>query len=359
MNDKSILFLTPYPLKKAPSQRFRVESFFPVLMQNNFKVSIYPFLNENTWALLYLKGNLFLKTLGIARGFCKRWAQVFFKVPFYKYIFIHRESAPLGPPIFEWIIAKIYRKKIIYDFDDAIWIRNTSSANHFINWFKAFWKVKHICKWSYKIVVGNDYLYNYAVQFNEKVIKIPTAIDVDNGYDDRKKADVKEKVCIGWTGSHSTLKYLGEIVPVINELQKKIDFNFLVIADKDPLLPVKNFEFIRWNADTERDDLLKFDIGIMPLVADAWSEGKCGFKLIQYFACGIPAIASPVGVNKIIVEEHINGFLCSTDDEWKLAMEKLLTDRNLRQRMGSAGREKIQRSYSIQSQSKKFLQLFS
>jgi len=259
MNDKSILFLIPYPLEKAPSQRFRVELFFPILKENNFKFSVCSFLNENTWALLYLKGNLFLKALGIARGFCKRWADLFFKVPFYKYIFIHREAAPLGPPVFEWIIARVYRKRIIYDFDDAIWIPNTSSANHFINWFKAFWKVKYICKWSYKVVVGNDYLYNYAIQFSKEVIKIPTSININNGYDNGKKENDKGKLTIGWTGSHSTLKYLDEIVPVINDLQKKMDFNFLVIADKDPSLPVRNFEFIPWRADTETDDLLKFD----------------------------------------------------------------------------------------------------
>ena len=164
---------------------------------------------------------------------------------------------------------------------------------------------------------------------------------------------------IGWTGSHSTLKYLNEIIPVINELQKDFDFNFLVIADKNPLLPFKNFQFIPWNVSTEADDLLKLDIGVMPLLADEWTEGKCGFKLIQYFACGIPAVASPVGVNKIIVEEGVNGFLCSTNADWKSSLQKLLADQFLRQKMGMAGRKKIIEYYSIQSQVAKFIQLFS
>jgi glycosyltransferase involved in cell wall biosynthesis len=168
-----------------------------------------------------------------------------------------------------------------------------------------------------------------------------------------------EMLNIGWTGSHSTLKYLDDIVPVISELQKSIGFNFLVIADKNPMLPFKNFEFIPWNVSTEIEDLSRLDIGIMPLIADAWSEGKCGFKLIQYFACEIPALASPVGINKIIIDQGVNGFLCQTDDEWRSSLKALLADGSLRKQMGKAGRKKVEDQYSIQSLEEKFLQLFS
>lgn len=355
---KKILFLVPYPLSKAPSQRFRVEAFFPSLEKTGLKFSVHSFLDKKTWARLYQKGGLFLKSWGIIKGFLKRWITIVFHIPFYDFIFIHRESAPIGPPIFEWIVAKLYRKKIIYDFDDAIWIPNTSSANQLINWCKASWKVKYICKWSFKIVVGNNFLYNYAIQFNDNVIKIPTCIDLKKSSAQNREPN-GEMLNIGWTGSHSTLKYLDKIVPTINELQKSIDFNFLVIADKDPSLPLKNFEFIPWNASTEVEDLCRLDIGIMPLVSDAWSEGKCGFKLVQYFACEIPAIASPVGVNKIIIEQGVNGFLCETDNEWELSLKTLLANEFLRKQMGKAGRKKIEEQYSIQSFGKKFVELFS
>jgi glycosyltransferase involved in cell wall biosynthesis len=355
---KKILFLVPYPLSKAPSQRFRVEAFFSCIGKAGLKFSVHSFLDQQTWTILYQKGNLFLKSWGITKGFLRRWRTIIFNAPFYDFIFIHRESAPIGPPIFEWIIAKIYRKRIIYDFDDAIWIPNTSSANLFSNWCKAFWKVKYICKWSHKIAVGNDFLYSYASQFSGNVVKIPTCVDIKKDQEQCQKYD-RELLNIGWTGSHSTLKYLNGIIPVINELQKNIDFNFLVIADKNPLLPFKNFEFIPWNASTETKDLSRLDVGIMPLVADAWSEGKCGFKLIQYFACEIPAIASPVGVNKIIIDQGINGFLCRTDDEWISSLKTLLVDGSLRKRMGKAGREKIEEQYSIQSQERKFIAFFS
>ena len=206
--------------------------------------------------------------------------------------------------------------------------------------------------------MGNDYLYNYARQFNQNTIIIPTCINIEKDYF-KIKQHRNEGINIGWTGSHSTLKYLNEWVPVINELQKEFNFNFLVIADKNPLLPVKNFQFIPWNADTEADDLLNIDIGVMPLPEVEWSKGKCGFKLIQYFALAIPAIASPVGVNKIIIEEEVNGFLCTTEDEWNSSLKKLLLDNDLRKKMGLAGRKKIEEQYSIKSQAAKYIQLFS
>jgi len=353
-----VFFLVPYPLGTAPSQRFRVELFLPELAKNNIQYHISPFMDMKTRAVLYKKGYLFLKAWGLCKGFLARWWNLFFRVPFFDFIFIHREAAPIGPPIFEWIIAKVFKKRIIYDFDDAIWIPYTSQANHFINLFRASWKVEYICKWAYKVTVGNDYLQNYAKRFTPNSIKIPTCVDVENGFH-RVKHHREGNLSVGWTGSHSTLKYLGELVPVINKLQQDFDFNFLIIADKNPLLPVKNFQFIPWNASSEQEDILKLDIGVMPLAEDAWSEGKCGFKLIQYYASGIPAVASPVGVNKTIIDNTINGFLCRSEDDWELSLKKLLTNRSLREQMGMAGREKINKEYSIKSQALKFVQLFS
>ena len=155
-----------------------------------------------------------------------------------------------------------------------------------------------------------------------------------------------------------TLKYIDEVVPVLADLQDKFNLSFMVIADKEPRLDLKDWRFVPWNALTEQEDLLKLDIGIMPLTVDPWSEGKCGFKLIQYFACGIPGIANPVGVNKVIIEEGVNGFLCSSPAEWKSSLEKLLTDQQLRERMGMAGRKKMEEQYSMRSQANKFIGLF-
>jgi glycosyltransferase involved in cell wall biosynthesis len=356
---KKVLFLVPYPLRQAPSQRFRVEQFLPVLDNAGMEWKIQSFLDQNTWNRLYQGGNYFLKAWGVMKGFLKRWKTVLFGLYGIEFVFIHREAAPLGPPVFEWIIAKVFRKKIIFDFDDAIWIPNTTATNKIAGWFKCFWKVKYICRWAYRVVGGNEFLCSYANQFNQNVICIPTSVDTEKSHN-RLKAhrQANDKIVIGWTGSHSTTKYLGEVVPVLQQLEKEMPFSFLVISDEAPALPLNNYLYCPWNEQSEADDLLKMDIGIMPLAHDQWSEGKCGFKLIQYMSLGIPAVASPVGVNKKIIQNGVTGFLCSSDNEWLVALRKLCTDAGLRNSMGAAGRQFMEENYSLKKQMPVFLELF-
>ncbi len=352
-----VLFIVPYPTHVAPSQRFRVELYIPYMQEAGIDYKIAPFIDAATWKLLYTKGNTIAKAWGIAKGFLRRLKTVLFDVHSYHYIFIHREAAPIGPPVFEWIIAKLWRKKIIYDFDDAIWIPNTSQSNKLASSLKAFWKVARICKWSYKIAAGNEYLRSYASQYNNNAVLLPTCVDMERMHNRRKQHN-DHPLVVGCTGSHSTLRYLDDIIHVIDNLQQKYDFTFLVIANKKPDIQLRNWYFMPWNESTEIDDLLKMDIGIMPLEADEWSEGKCGFKLIQYLSLGIPAVASPVGVNKTIIENGINGYLCNTPAEWESALEALIADMDKRRTMGEAGHTKMLQQYSIQSQKDTFFSLF-
>lgn len=351
----NVLFLVPYPPKSAPSQRFRVELFEPVLQGNGIHYEIKSFLDRKTWDILFKDGHYFSKVSGILKGYLRRFKHILHARRF-DYVFIHREAAPLGPPVFEWLLSKVFRKKIIYDFDDAIWIQNISAANRAAAWLKAYWKVKYICKWSYKTAGGNDFLRNYAAQFARQAVVLPTCVDME-----RKHNLVKDhhtgKPVIGWTGSHSTLHFLDRILPVIKSLQEKYAFRFLVIADKNPGLDLKDWEFIPWNESTEIKDLIKMDIGIMPAVQDAWSEGKCGFKLIQYLSLGIPAVADAVGVNKKIIEHEKNGFLSHHFSDWEQYLEILISSPETRKAFGLNGRAKMLREYSLQSQSEAFISL--
>lgn len=357
-NSLKVLFLLPYPLGRAPSQRFRVEMLLPLLDGQNIVYSLRPFISPHTWNVLYKGGSVFSKIAGIVEGYVNRLYTVLLEAPKYDCIFIHREAAPMGPPVFEWYLAKILKKRIIYDFDDAIWIPNTSAENKLITLFKATGKVRLICKWSAVISAGNDYLCKFAANHSAaRVVKMPTVVDTVKRYT-KAKQHSSERVTIGWTGSHSTLKYLDRIVPVLAELRKTIEFKLIIIADKKPELDLNNWSFIPWNAETEIEDLQKIDIGLMPLEHDEWAEGKCGFKLIQYLALGIPAVASPVGVNKQIIEENVNGFLCNDDAQWLNALKTLISDVELRQRFGEAGRKKIVEEYSIEGNKEKFLGLF-
>jgi glycosyltransferase involved in cell wall biosynthesis len=352
-----ILFLAPYPADESPSQRYRLEHYLSLLPAQGIKYDYKPFLSKAAWKIIFQPGNNFRKINGILAGFCKRFFQLFL-IGRYDFVYIHREATPAGPPFFEWVASRIFRKKIIYDFDDAIWIPFTSNYNKGASRLKSFGKVAKICRWSFKVSVGNEYLAAFARQYNSNVIEIPTVVNTETVHNKLQDQQTNSPA-IGWTGTFSTLKYLDMVLPVLQELQETHSFSFVVIADKDPALHLRNYRFIKWNKDTESEDLLNFHIGLMPLHDDDISKGKCGFKAIQYMSLGIPAVVSPVGVNTKIVNDSINGFVCASPGEWKKKMNDLLTNTDLRISLGKAAREKIQKKYSVKSTEQLFLDLFN
>ncbi len=352
-----LLFMAPYPVDQSPSQRYRFEHYLPALKEENITFHYKPFLDKKTWSIFFKPGFALRKGWGVMWGYLRRFV-LLFTIPGYDFVFIHREAAPLGPPVFEWIIAKIFRKKIIYDFDDAIWIPSTSSYNKGVAWLKNFSKVSKICRWSYKVAVGNDFLGDYARRFCKQVILLPTVVNTTAVHNQTQDQDVAQPA-IGWTGTFSTLKFLDIILPVLQELQQENGFIFYVIADKDPVLPLARYQFIPWSKESEIKDLLRFHIGLMPLHDDDLSKGKCGFKAIQYMSLGIPAVVSPVGVNSVIVSHGENGFVCNTPEEWKKQLLILLQDHELRKRMGQLAQQRIRNEYSVSATRPIFISLFS
>ena len=353
----NILILAPYPEKQAPSQRFRFEQYLGQLKNHGFHVSFHPFLSDSTWEILYQPGKKIAKIVGILSGFLRR-TLLMLRLARYDFIFIHREASPIGPPVFEWLIARVWRKKIIYDFDDAIWLPNTSEQNKMVASIKWHHKVDHICKWACKVSAGNQYLADYARQYNQNVVVNPTTIDTKGLHNPTPRA-ANEVFTIGWTGTHSTMPYLLPILPILDELSNKYQFRLLIISNQLPDFQRPYLEFVKWQKSTEIADLQRMDIGIMPLSDDKWARGKCGFKALQYMALKIPALISPVGVNTEIVDDGINGFLCSGDDEWKLALTRFFQDPTLIAQMAEACRKKVVDHYSVLSNTENFLNLFS
>lgn len=353
---KKILCIVQSPHGISPSQRFRLELYESTLRQNNIQFDIRPFIDKSTRKIIYSQGYVLQKIWGVIKGFFRRF-MLMAKIPDYDFIVVYREASPIGPPVFEWLYTKVFRKKLIFDFDDAIWVPAVSDNNRLARMIKCSWKIKFICRWSYKVSVGNRFLYNYTTQYNKNVVLNPTCVDTEFSHNILKSHDAP-KVTIGWTGSFSTLVYLNQLIEVLQQLEKKYLFDFIVIADKNPELPLKGFTFLKWRKESEITDLLKINIGVMPLPNSEFERGKCGFKIIQFLALGIPAVASPVGVNTKIIDENINGFLCDTKKQWYVALEKLLYDKALRERMGMAGRIKIEENYSLRSNKANFLSLF-
>lgn len=354
-----IAFFTPAPIGISPGQRFRFEQYLEILDKNGIEAIILPFWNEKNFKNLY-SNNIVGKIWGLFKGVFRRIYQVIYSLSLSKTVFVYREILPIGPPIFEFIICKIFNKKIIYDFDDAIWMSLTSKSNHIASYFKYPQKVSQICKLSHKISCGNTFLANYASQFNDNVIINPTTIDTLLQHNKIKQHTHKNPIVIGWTGTHSNFVYLETIIPALNEMEKNnIPFVFRVIANIDPKLDLNNYEFVKWNVDTEIKDLMTFDIGVMPLdeeISDL-SKGKCGFKALQYMALGIPPVVSPVGVNIEIIEMNKTGFIAN-NNQWYEILLNLVDDFELRNRIGIVARKYIIDNYSILSNSNNFLNLF-
>ncbi|MEZ5010021.1 MAG: glycosyltransferase family 4 protein [Chitinophagales bacterium] len=360
---KRILFITPYPFNSAGSQRFRFEQFLPILKSNNYNYKQVPFIDNATWKIMYLPGNSFKKLWGIIKGIFRR-IYCLTIAPFYNIIFIHRESAPIGPPIVEWILSKAYRKKYIYDFDDAIWLQDISEVNKgFVQSLKSSPnKIAKIISYAGHVSAGNEYLSNYSKKYNSNVTIVPTIVDTDH----HKRSSNYEKLhadklCIGWTGTHTTLKHFESIVPTLKKLysEYKNDIYFKLIVNVKADYPDLELTSTLWNKESEISQLSELDIGIMPLPDNKWANGKCGFKAIQYMALGIPCVASDVGVNNKIIDNSINGILINSNDEFYTALSSLINDRNKRITLGIAAREKIENSYSKNAIKKIFLSILN
>ncbi len=353
---KHVAFISLYPEGRAPGPRFRYEQYISLLKEHGIEYTVLPFFSDKSYANIQQSKNKRKLAFDIFVGYIRRLADLpaCLKAD---YIFLYRDATPFGPPIFEWMLSKIFRKKIVYDFDDAIWTTDLDKKQWLKIWLRSPSKTNKIIKWAWKISAGNDYLCNYAKQFNSNVVLNPTTIDTERLHN-KIKNQKTSRLVIGWTGSHSTLKYLDPMVDILAKLEQEFEFDFLVICDKKPAWTLKSLRFLPWKIDTEIQDLSSMNFGLMPLPDDEWAKGKCGFKALQYMALGMPAVVSPVGVNTEIVDDGINGFVCQTNEEWEIAIRKLLRDETLRTQMGENARMKIVRKFSVLSNTGNFVSLF-
>lgn len=352
---RKIIILSLYPNGLVPGPRFRYEQYLDVL-RNKFNVKQLSFFNSKAYRRVHANSNTLHLLFSIIKGYFKTGIHIV-KCINADFVFIYRDVTPFGPPLAEWIIAEVLRKKIIYDFDDAVWLTDLSAKERLKTWLRNPGKTNQIISWSYKVSCGNAYLCDHAKLFNTHVILNPTTIDT-HSYHNQLKDQHTKQVVVGWTGTHSTLKYLDPIIPVIEKLQREIDFTFMVICNKDPGYKLTSYVFRTWNKESEIRDLLEFNFGLMPLPNDDWSKGKCGFKALQYMALGMPAVVSPVGVNLDIVQHDINGFVCVNDKDWEEYIRLLVLNPEERLRLGITARKTIENKYSVNSNTNNFISLF-
>ena len=354
---KRILFLVAHRQGRSPGQRSRFEQYLEFLRQKGFECELSYLLSEKDDALFYSKGHYFSKLLIFIKSIRIRQRDVR-RSSAYDIVFIYREAVMFGSVYFE---RRLKRKgaKIILDFDDAIWLMDVSDGNKNLRWLKRPSKTIDILKLSDRVFVGNAFLAAYASQFNAHVKVIPTTIDTAP-FTRNIIPKNPEKICIGWTGSRTTMKHFGLAVGFLKKLSEMHPGKIVIKLISDINYPADTIDisFCRWNKDSEIQDLSEIDIGIMPLPDEDWARGKCGFKGLQYMALEIPTVMSPVGVNTGIIQDGINGFLAASDEEWIEKLSALIASPDLRQRMGSAGRTTVEQNYSFDAWKEKYVACF-
>jgi glycosyltransferase involved in cell wall biosynthesis len=348
----NVLALVPYPPDCAPGQRYRIEQWIPYLQAYGVRVTLSPFFSAGGMGALYKPGHALLKTRETLRGYFKRVAESLCSSAADAF-FVYREAALLGPAWIERLFAN--RRPLVFDFDDAIYLRHTSAVNAWSRRFKSRGKAARICRMASHVTVGNDFLANFATQHARRVTVIPSTIDTDvYKVEPRRRNPVP---VIGWTGSPTTLPYLMMVAPALRRLREKREFELRVIgaaADIDGIA----VRCLPWRPETEPDDLRRVDIGLMPVSDDEWSRGKCGMKALQYMALGIPPVVSPIGVNASIVHDGVNGLHARTEDEWVDRMALLLDDASYRETLGGEARRTVAESYSARIHAPRMAKIF-
>ncbi len=349
-----VLAVVPSVYDTSPGQRFRIEQWEPLLAEGGVEINYAPFESPELRSILYQSGHIASKIKAVIGGM-KRRSRELDSVGDFDLVYLFREAALLGPPWFERKIARS-GVPIVFDFDDAIFIPYRSPSNGYLSYLKFPAKTAEICRLSTHIMAGNQYLADYASQYNEHVTIIPSTLDTEKYFPvERQPSD---RITIGWSGSYSTVQHLDTLRDVLQELAKKEDFQLRVVGPASYDLPGVDVTVVPWRAESEVEDLRPIDIGIMPLPDDKWTRGKCGFKALQYMALGIPAICSPVGVNSTIITDGENGLLAGSTGEWIEKIKMLTHSADLRQKLGDAGRRTVEQEYSAKVIAPRVLEVF-
>lgn len=331
-----ILGATAYPVT-APSARVRVASFEPFLRADSIELDYRPTLTDDEYAMLASSATAARKASVLAMS---GWRALTSR-PAHDLLLIHRLRllSPLpkiDPP----------RHLDLYDIDDALFLGSAAEINRRFAWAKQEARRSVACMRRARLVLaGNGYLAGAAREHARRVEVMPSCVDPDKQAV-RAHGEV-EVVSVGWIGSRTTSAYLEPILPVFERLNRGATRARLTLVGGDPGLQADWIEHHPWSLASERDHLARFDIGIMPLPDTAWARGKCGYKLLQYFSAGVPAVASPVGVNSELVGRD-RGILAASPLEWQSALEELINDVDRRCESGAAARAFVERGYSYQ-----------
>lgn len=334
-----VLLLSRYA-RLGASSRLRSFQYLSYLEQAGFDVTVAPLFGDD-YVRSLSSGNI--SKSAVLKAY---WVRLRFILKARKFdlVWLEYEMLPWLPA---WLELALLPKNVplVVDYDDAIFHRYDQHRSSLVRKLLGH-KIDAVMRRAAVVMVGNDYLGDRAKQAGARRVELlPTVVDATR-YAVVEKANT-QAVTIGWIGQPSTAKYLVQLAPVLQKMVELHNAHIVAVGPKPDQFQDWPVEVKPWAEDTEVVEIQQFDIGIMPLSDSLWERGKCGYKLIQYMACGKPVVATPIGVNNIIVRHGENGFLANSEAEWCEALDRLCEDAALRKRMGGEGRKMIEQKYSL------------
>ena len=351
-----ILVLTPYPYGSTAGPRSSFELWERVLAEAGITLDYAVFETDELHRIIYEPVGVARKAYEMARSYAKfipkaRAARD------YDAVLVNREATLIGPALVERWVAS-FGKPIIYHIDDPLYIPYRSPSNGVLSYLKFFGKVGSLCRMSRVVIANSPSHVAYAQRYNSNVWEIPSVVDADRYDGWRPRGDSAAPVCIGWSGSPSTVPNLQVIREPLRQLSTRDDLLVhLIGASEFGLLDVRHTG-ATWNADTEVADLRRLDVGLLPVPQTPWTPHKFYLKLVQYMALGIPPVATPLGANPVVIDDGKTGFLASNSREWVSVIERLVTEPELRETVGRRAAEVARARYTLQANADKVIAAF-
>jgi len=349
MKRKRMLVLCPYPEGVAAGQRLKYEQYFDDWREAGWDITVSPFMDRAMWDVVWEPGHMAAKALGVLRGHYRRLRDML-RVRRYDLIYVFMWVTPFGTSLLERL-TRAQAKALVYDVEDNVLSEQQGGAadhlNPLVRMLKGSGKARFLIRTADHVITSSPFLNDFCLAMNaaKACTYISSSVDTDR-FQPATPYSNEQPVVIGWTGTFSSKVYLDLLRGVFQRLAQKAVFKLRVIGNFDYELPGVDLEVVRWNAADEVAQLQALDIGVYPLPIDDWVLGKSGLKAIQYMAFALPCVATEVGTTPLLIRDGENGLLVRTEAEWEAALETLIRDPGLRQRLGQAGRADAVAKYS-------------
>lgn len=346
-----------------------MSAFFPALRARGITPTLRPFMDDAFFATFYRPGGQVNKAKRLAKAAALRVLELALARR-YDALFVQREAALVGPALFEEACARGLRIPLIFDFDDAIWISDKSTSpgmksKHPLaaKLLKFPSKTERIIALSTEIIAGSQHLATFARTLapTKPVSVVPTVVSRSTWapLPGRMAGEILgTPPVIGWVGTHSTASQLDLVLPALRQLASEgVRFKLRMVGAQRPDIQIDGVEVedAAWSLERDVLNFQELDIGLGPMFNDAWSEGKCGFKQLQYMAVGVPQVTSLSGGGRDFLRHGDNALIAHEEQDWYRHIKALLSDHALRAKLARSGRQLIEEEYCTEVQGERIV----